>query len=125
VSSDYQSGNGGSFTMSSDGAELQNVSVSTALACTPSFSGATADHVQFASIPVGSDGSFSSGQVTQTGTFDGQPATFTYTFSGDFHGTDSSGVSRAAGQLREDVTFSNGTSYSCTTNPQSWAATGP
>jgi hypothetical protein len=125
VSSNYQINQGGSLYVSGDGTKLQDVRVSTTLACTPSNTSLNGGHVQFASIAIGSDGSFSSGTVTESGVIDSVPATFTYTFSGNFHGTDTSGVERAAGQLRENVTFTNGTTYSCTTNPQTWSATGP
>ena len=101
------------------------MTVSTGLQCTPSYSSGIADHIQFASITINSDGSFNSGTVTQPGTFDSVPATYTYTFSGNFHGTTTGGVERAAGELREEITFNNGTAYSCTTNPQIWTATGP
>ena len=83
--------------------------MSTGLACTPSYSSGIADHVQFASIAIDSDGSFNSGTVTETGVIDNEPATFTYTFSGNFHGTTTAGVERIAGQLREEITFNNGT----------------
>ena len=63
--------------------------------------------------------------MTETGTFDDVPATFTYTFSGNFHGITTAGVERAAGELRENITFNNGTGFSCTTNSQTWSATGP
>ena len=55
----------------------------------------------------------------------GVTAQFTYTFVGHFHGTTTAGVERVAGQLREDITFNDGTAYSCTTNIQTWSATGP
>jgi hypothetical protein len=112
-----------SFTLSPDGTQLENVTVPTLLECTPVYSNGIADHIQFASIAI-TDGSFSA-TTTQAGTEGGFPAMFTYTFSGNFHGTSSSGAERAAGELREDITFNNGSKISCTTNPQTWFATGP
>ncbi len=112
----------GSLYVSSDGTELQDVTVPTSLACTPSYSG-LGDHIQFASIAI-TDGSFT-GSATDTGVIDHSTATYTYTFNGNFHGTSTSGVERVAGQLRETITFDNGTSYSCTTGPQTWSASGP
>ena len=111
----------GSFSVASGGAELQNVSVSTSLACTPSYN-AGSDHIQFASIAISHE-SFT-GSSTQPGTFHGFSATFTYTFNGHFHGKTAGGIDRFAGQLREDVTFNNGNQISCTTGPESWTATG-
>jgi hypothetical protein len=100
------------------------VTVPTLVECVPSFSDGLADQIQFASIPIAAGGSFTA-TATQTGVIDNSQATFTYTFSGNFHGTTTSGQARAAGQLREDITFNNGTAYSCTTGPQTWSATGP
>jgi hypothetical protein len=51
------------------------------------------------------------------------PATIKYTFSGHFHGTNGAVTARVAGNLREDVTYDNGTVRTCTTNNQSWSAT--
>ena len=59
----------------------------------------------------------------RTGLAFNTPAHFTYTFSGHFHGKSSSGTERVGGQLREDVTFNDGTAYSCTTNTLPWDAT--
>ena len=121
-STTHQNVSPGSLYVSADGTELQDVTVPTLLACTPTYNSG-GDHVQFASIAIGSDGSFNSGTVTETGVIDSEPATFTYTFSGNFHGTTTAGAERAAGQLRENITFNNGNQISCTTNPQTWSAT--
>jgi hypothetical protein len=118
----YAGLNEGSFSVSSGGTQLQNVDVATGLTCTPS-SNESSDHVQFSSISINSDGSFN-GSATANGVVDSQPATFTYTFNGNFHGTTSSGTARFAGQLSEVVTFNNGNQVMCTTNPTSWTATG-
>ncbi|MGP0048456.1 MAG: InlB B-repeat-containing protein [Solirubrobacteraceae bacterium] len=123
VSSIYQAVESGSLYVSSDGTELQDVTVPTALACTPSYKDGIDDHVQFASIAIGGDGSFNSGSVAETGVIDNEPATFTYTFSGNFHGSTTAGVERIAGELSELITFNNGSQISCTTNPQTWLAT--
>jgi hypothetical protein len=101
---------------------LLNVVVPTLLACAPSHA-AFDDQIQFSSIPI-TNGSFT-GSATDTGTFDSSPAMYTYTFNGNFHGTATDGTERVAGQLRETVTFDNGTSFSCTTGPQTWSASGP
>jgi hypothetical protein len=110
-----------SFFVSNDKAHLQDVSIPVVtIACTPSkpFD----DQVQIASIVLNGDGSFSS-TTTQDGVFFGAPAHFTYTFSGHLHGLASDGTQRVAGRVREDVTFDNGTAYSCTSNDQTWTAT--
>src|SRR5206468_1026878 len=61
-------------------------------------------------------GSFS-GSASQDGVFANTNAHFTYTFSG--HTT----VPGFAGQLRENITYDNGTPYSCSTDIQTWSAT--
>jgi hypothetical protein len=109
--------------VSADSTHLQDVTVETLLECTPSYSDGVADHVQFASIPIAADGSFTSGSVTETGVIDNEPATFTYTFSGNFHGTNTAGTERIAGEIREEISFNNGGQISCTTSPQTWSAT--
>jgi len=91
------------------------------LGCTPG-GGYVDQSFSIAAITIASNGSFSA-TATQTGVINGAPATITYTFSGHFHGTNSSGVERAAGQVRDDITYNNGTAHSCTSNDQSWSAT--
>ena len=93
-------GYGLSFYVAADGTQMQDVSIPTVgIACTPTNS--FADQLNVASIPIGADGSFTS-TTTQTGVLSGAPATFTYTFSGNFAGTTATGV------FREDITFNNG-----------------
>ena len=109
-----------SFYVSADGTHLQDVNVSTSLGCDPG--GSLADHVGIGEIPISADGSFST-TTTQSGVIDHSTAVFTYTFSGHFHGPTSAGVARVAGIVREDIRYDNGTSFSCTTDNQAWAAT--
>src|SRR5262249_47204734 len=80
--------------------------------CTP---GTTFNDTSLAipKIAIAADGSFS-GTATQTGVENGALATFTYTISGHFHGLNSSGAQRLAGQIREDVTYNDGTDHTCT-----------
>ena len=109
------------FHISSDGTALQNVSIPYVnLGCVPTHP--FQDHISVATIAINPDGSFSS-TTTQSGVIGGAPAMFTYTFNGHTHGTKSAGVQRFAGQFREDIAYNNGTSYSCTSNDQSWSAT--
>ena len=68
-------------------------------------------------MALNADGSFSS-TTTQTGTLFHTTAHFTYTFNGQV-----SESNKIAGQLREDVTYDNGTAFTCTTNLLSWSAT--
>ena len=104
--------------VSADGAHAQDVSVPVAyLQCAPG--GAFYDQLNVADIPIAADGSFT---ATTDGVLSSSPAHYTYTFSGHFHGFNANGVQRAAGTLREDITYTNGTAFSCTTDPQSWSA---
>jgi hypothetical protein len=112
-----------SFSVSSSGIQLQNVTANTSPTCSPSkvFG---AGQLHFASIAINADGSFSA-TTTEAGVAFNTPAQFTYTFIGHFHGQAANGTERAAGQLREDVTFNDGTAYTCTTNTLTWSALGP
>jgi hypothetical protein len=115
------SGYGVSFYVPTGGAHLLDVHLPIIpLGCTPG--GSTGDHLQIADIPIAADGSFTA-TTTQDGVVAGSTAHFKYTFSGHYHGTTSAGVPRLAGQYREDITYNNGTAYSCTSNDQTWTAT--
>jgi hypothetical protein len=102
------------FFVSGDGARVQDLYVQLSDACSPG--GTLNDHVEMDEVPIGSDGSFSK-TAQQTGLIAHVPATFTYTFTGRFSGTN------ASGSIREDITYSNGTTYTCTTGLLSWTAT--
>jgi hypothetical protein len=116
-----QNGNGMSFSVSADQKHLQNVSVPlVGLDCSPGNGGIN-DHLLIASVPVSSTGSFDS-TTTQTGTISGLPATFTYTFRGNFHGVDAAGAERAAGTYTETITYTDSTVRDCTSDSQWWYA---
>jgi hypothetical protein len=119
--SNGQNGNGISFYVGAGGTPIQNVYDSVVgLSC--QGGGGYTGHLSINAITVAADGSFSS-VTTASGTVGGSAATFTYTFRGHFHGTNSAGRERAAGTYREDITYNNGNS-SCTSDNQSWSATG-
>ncbi|HSS04377.1 MAG TPA: hypothetical protein VLK89_04195, partial [Solirubrobacterales bacterium] len=101
--------------------QLQDVSMGgLPLGCTPGSS-LSSHLLSIPEIAIKSDGSFSA-TTTDEGVLFGVPAKFTYTFSGHFHGYTSAGVARVAGGVREDVTYDNGTKYSCTSSNLSWSA---
>ena len=117
----YASGNP-SFYVSQDGSELQNVVIPNVnLGCTPSAN-LSSQQISIASIPIEPDGSFTS-TTTQTGVIGNTPATYTYTFDGQFHGPNLQGARRVGGIFREDITYGGATVYSCTSNAQAWTAT--
>jgi hypothetical protein len=72
-------------------------------------------------VALNADGSFTS-TTTQTGVIFGVPATFTYSFRGNFHGVDASGAERAAGTYTETIAYTDSVARSCTTDSQWWYA---
>ncbi len=117
-----QNGVAFTFYVSSSQTTLQDISIPTVyLTCAPGDA-SFQDHLGIASTPLNANGSFSA-TATQHGTHDGYPATYTYTFSGNFHGEAPSGVARAAGSFRETLAYTDGTAYTCTSDNQSWTAT--
>jgi hypothetical protein len=110
------------FYVSANQASLQDISIPTVyLKCAPGGASVT-EPFGIATIPLASNGSFTA-TTTQSGVYAGYPATFTYTFRGNFHGVAPSGAARAAGTFKETLTYTNGTAYTCTSNTQSWTAT--
>ena len=110
------------FYVSGNKKSLQDITVNPLyLTCSPG--GATPGfHVSINSVALASNGSFSS-TTTQDGDYNGNPATFTIDFQGNFHGLNSSGLARAAGSITETMTYSDsGTSYTCTSNQVSWSS---
>ena len=117
-----QTGLAFSFYVSGSKTTLQDISIPLVnLACAPGGA-RLQDHLGIASTPLNANGSFSA-TATQHGIYDGYPATYTYTFSGNFHGEAPSGAARAAGSFRETVAYTDGTAYTCTSDNQSWTAT--
>jgi hypothetical protein len=110
------------FTVSSDSKRLTAVSVQVGVACAPAPN--LNGHVVIPEVEIEPDGSFFT-TVEEPGEANGVPAKFTYTFAGHFHGFAANGAPRFAGRLREDVVPSSGDSFSCTSNNQSWTASGP
>ena len=111
--------------MSSSGKAIQDVSVGNgglALGCVPSRS-IPLQPLTISEVPLEEDGSFTA-EGEQTGVIEGKAATFKYTFIGHLHTSDSSGsgAARFAGVLREDATFTNGSTFECTTGEDSWSA---
>ena len=110
-----------SFYVSPDASTIQDLRATTYQLCAPSAA-VFVDKIQAASIPIESNGAFSySG--SSTGVFANTAATFKYTIAGHLHGLAASGEQRVAGQLTETISYGSGTTYSCTSNLQSWSAT--
>jgi hypothetical protein len=110
------------FYVSGSQTTLQDISIPIVyLTCAPGAA-TSQDHLGIASTPLNPNGSFSA-TVAQRGIYDGYPATYTYTFSGNFHGEAPSGAARAAGSFRETLAYTGSTAHTCTSNNQSWTAT--
>ena len=115
--------NGVAFYVSNNQASLQNLTVGgLTLKCAPGSTVGLGD-ISVDSVPLNSDGSFNT-TTTEQGVYNGSPATYKITFQGYFHGLNSSGVARAAGSVTETMTYTHGTSYSCSSGPESpWTVT--
>ena len=61
-------------------------------------------------------------KASQSGVLEGVNARWTYSVSGRFQGTDSSGRPTAAGVFRQDVVFTDTPNRRCTSNDQLWTA---
>jgi hypothetical protein len=110
------------FYVSPDGTRLEDVSFpGLTVRCAPG-NNTFGNQFYIPEIAISGDGSFS-GTVTEKGDVAGNPAEFTSTFSGHLHGHNSAGKARIAGALREDVTYENGVSQTCTSDIVSFAAT--
>ena len=121
----YEGSAGGAalaFYISRDGQHVQDVTLVTGVVCVGGL-GTSNTRYSFDDIPIAADGSFSA-TVTGDGIVSGQPATFTYTFSGHAHGTNAAEAARLAGSLREEIDYGTGTvHHHCSTNLQPWEAT--
>ena len=115
-------GFGLTFYVSSNRTSLQDIALPAVnLDCTPG-NGGTSSELSIASAAISSDGSFT-GKATQSGVFEGFPATFTYLFRGKFHSLNPAGVLRAAGTFSETITYNNGTAHTCSSDELTWTAT--
>ena len=116
------SGQGGgyiSFSVAPGGGSLLNISINTAVTCTPS--GGFGDHLGMLQVPISSGGSFAA-QTSQHGVINGVDAAFTYSFDGYFEGPTPNGAATVAGIWRENIVFASGATKSCTSDDQSWTA---
>jgi hypothetical protein len=114
------------FTVAPDGTTIEAFKTDTPdndLDCSPGNSGYTQEF-DIDSLPIPASGTFET-KGTQTGTFVGNPAKFTFDFQGHVHGLNSSFQPRLAGSLTESMTYTaSGVTYSCTTDKLPWFATG-
>jgi hypothetical protein len=105
------------FHVSGDSSQVQDITVSdVGLSCS-NGSGTSDANFTIAAAPITSGVAFTATSTQTTAT-----ETITYTFTGHFHGLNTSGNTRAAGQLAETISFTTGTTYTCTSNNLSWSA---
>jgi hypothetical protein len=112
------------FFVSSSGRSLRDVSIAlTDLACAPSGSGA-GDALVIANAAIKPGGAFSA-RGSQTGSYQGFAAQYTYSFAGRFSRATKTHTGTAAGTFRESIRFTDqtGAHQTCTTNTKSWTAT--
>jgi hypothetical protein len=100
---------------------LQDVNIGIVpIQCTPVEQGLpNSDELAVASISISAGGAFSATRV-QHGVFAGQPAIFTYAFSGRFRPPGADGRPAASGTYRETIRFTDAVAHTCTSNVQSW-----
>jgi hypothetical protein len=107
------------FYVSPKGTHVQDVgNVNVGIECSPG--GVVVTSVSIPAIPI-AGGAFAK-TVTQTGLVRNFPATYTYTFQGNFHGAGSNNKARAAGTFRASVVYTDGVKRTCTTNDRPWTA---
>jgi hypothetical protein len=119
---DDSEGYGVSFYVSANGEQVQDVSVGDVGMSCSNGSNEIDANFSLATAAVKSGTTFT-GTSTQSGEVGGKPATITYTFAGHFHGLNTAGNQRAAGQLKEVIKYPSGTIVTCTSNNLSWTAT--
>ena len=61
-------------------------------------------------------------KISQSGVVDRANATITYSVTGRFQGTSSTGAATAAGVYRADIVFADTPTRKCTSNDQQWTA---
>ena len=90
--------------------------VAAPIACTPAATGApTTDWFLIPQAALRRDGSFTA-TFSQSGMFDGSPATYKYHFAGRFTPATATSAASAAGTYREDIVFRDNVTHRCTTN---------
>jgi hypothetical protein len=115
-----------SFLITPGGASIRNISVATTVvSCVPG-GGRYDDLLWVPEATVHPNGSFSA-TGAQSGVWGGYKAIFSYTFSGNLQAATAKGPASGTGSLRENISYSNGTNYQCTTDGQTWtdSLTGP
>lgn len=111
------------FYVAVGGRSVENISISAVpITCLPAATGAPgSDLLEVPKAAISAGGSFA-GKASQSGVFDGFPATFSYSFAGHFTAATATAAASAAGSFREDIVFTSNVRHTCTTNSQPWSA---
>ena len=105
------------FYVSGDSSQVQDITVSQVVLACSNGTNTLDNNFTIASAPITSGDAFTATSTQTTAT-----KTITYTFTGHFHGLNTSGNTRAAGQVTETISFTSGTAYTCTSYNLSWSA---
>jgi hypothetical protein len=105
------------FYVSGDSQQIQDVTVSRVNLSCSNGSSTYDDNFTIPSAAINSETTFSGSSSQSTAT-----ETITYTFNGHFHGLNTSGNQRAAGQVSEVIAYTSGGGFTCTSNNLSWTA---
>ena len=111
------------FYVSSGQTSVQDISVPfVGLTCAPPGDANPTEPLGIAAAPIQPSGSFTA-TTTQAGVYAGFPATFTYTFQGNYQGLNPSGVPTVTGTFQETLKYTDSARRTCTSGKQSWTAT--
>jgi hypothetical protein len=113
----YVSASHAHFYVSASHAMVQDVSAPQFLRCSDGtlFN----DELIVPAAPIAPDGSFTA-TATSTGILNGESASYTWQFGGNFHSVGSNGAIRAAGTMREAISFPD-SGVTCTSNTEAWS----
>jgi hypothetical protein len=105
------------FYVSAGHTMVQDVSAPQFLHCSDATG--LSDELIVPAAPIKSDGSFTA-TATSTGILNGQSASYSWRFGGNFHSIGSNGAVRAAGTMRETISFPD-SGVTCTSNTEAWS----
>ncbi|MCW3056659.1 MAG: hypothetical protein JWO21_628 [Solirubrobacterales bacterium] len=115
------SGSALTFSVSGDGAAIENVSRTFVTVSCSSGLAVGYQAITIDKIPITGLTTFTKTQI-EGGILGGKAVKFTSTFTGHFHGLDLSGNQRVAGTYVEEITYEDGSGVKCTSNAVSWSA---
>jgi len=109
------------FTVPSGGATVENVSKNYVTLSCSSGTTLTGQTIVIGAIPVVGLLSFEKTQ-TESSVIGGKAVKITSTFSGHFHGLDTSNQQRASGSYSQEVQYEDGSNVKCSSGAVAWTA---